>query len=80
NQPDYSWIKPYEVKFAEQYWYPVKDIGGFKYANLNGAVNLEKKDDNSVFMQILSPGSGTKRWEHRDRVLLGCGYPGRPPT
>ena len=24
-----------------------------------------------------SPGSGAKRWEHRDRVLLGCGYPGR---
>ncbi|MFO7851962.1 MAG: DUF5107 domain-containing protein [Bacteroidota bacterium] len=54
NQPDYSWIKPYEVKFAEQYWYPVKDIGGFKYANLNGAVNLEKKDDNSVFIGYYS--------------------------
>jgi tetratricopeptide (TPR) repeat protein len=42
NQPDYSWIKPYEVKTFKQYWYPVKDIGGFKNANLSGAVNLEK--------------------------------------
>jgi tetratricopeptide (TPR) repeat protein len=54
NQPDYSWIKPYEVKTWKQYWYPVKDIEGFKYANLNGAVNLEKKDDNHVFLGYYS--------------------------
>lgn len=41
NQPDYSWIKPGEVKQFTQHWYPVRDIGGFKYANLEGAVNLE---------------------------------------
>jgi tetratricopeptide (TPR) repeat protein len=54
NQPDYSWIKPYEVKTFRQYWYPVKDIKGFKYANLNGAVNLEKRVDNSVFLGYYS--------------------------
>jgi tetratricopeptide (TPR) repeat protein len=41
NQPDYSWLGPYEVKTWTQYWYPVRDIGGFKNANLNAAVNLE---------------------------------------
>jgi tetratricopeptide (TPR) repeat protein len=41
NQPDYSWIKPYEVKTFKQYWFPVSNLGGFKNANLNGAVNLE---------------------------------------
>jgi len=56
NQPDYSWIKPYEVKKWEQYWYPVKGIGGFKNANLNGAVNLEVKPDNSVFLGYYSTG------------------------
>jgi len=54
NQPDYSWIKPYELKIAEQYWYPVRDIGGFKNANLNGAVNLEKREDNNVFLGYYS--------------------------
>jgi tetratricopeptide (TPR) repeat protein len=54
NQPDYSWIRPYEVKTFKQYWYPVKDIQGFKYANLNGAVNLEKRSDNSVFLGYYS--------------------------
>jgi len=54
NQPDYSWIRPYEVKTFRQYWYPVKDIQGFKYANLNGAVNLEKRGDNAVFLGYYS--------------------------
>jgi tetratricopeptide (TPR) repeat protein len=50
NQPDYSWIRPYEVKTFKQYWYPVKDIRGFKNANLNGAVNLEVREKNQVFI------------------------------
>ncbi len=41
NQPDYSWIKPHEVKTFTQIWYPVRDIGGFKNANAHAAVNLE---------------------------------------
>ncbi len=41
NQPDYSWIKPYEVKTFTQHWYPVRAIGAFKNANLQAAVNLE---------------------------------------
>lgn len=50
NQPDYTWIKPYEVKKWKQYWYPVKDIEGFINANLDAAVNLEKRDGNKVFL------------------------------
>lgn len=50
NQPDYTWIKPYEVKKFKQYWYPVKDIEGFKNANLDAAVNLEKRDGKKVFL------------------------------
>lgn len=54
NQPDYSWIKPYEVKTFKQYWYPVRDIQGFKNANLNGAVNLETRENNQVFLGYYS--------------------------
>ena len=50
NQPDYTWIRPYETKRWKQYWYPVKDIQGFKNANLDAAVNLEKRDGNKVFL------------------------------
>lgn len=50
NQPDYSWIRPYETKRWKQYWYPVKGIEGFKNASLNGAVNLEKREKDMVFL------------------------------
>lgn len=48
NQPDYSWIKPHEVKEIRQYWFPVREIGGFKNASLRGAVNLELGKDNTA--------------------------------
>ena len=59
NQPDYSWIKPYEVKQWEQYWYPIRGIQGFKYANLAGAVNLVPKNEKNkynVFLGYYSTG------------------------
>ena len=41
NQPDYSWISPGETKALAQYWYPVRELGGLKAANVEGALNLE---------------------------------------
>ncbi len=40
NQPDYSWLKPYELKTFKQYWYPMRRSQGAKSANLNGLLNL----------------------------------------
>jgi tetratricopeptide (TPR) repeat protein len=48
NQPDYSWLQPYEVKSFEQYWYPFRDLGGVKQANVDAAVNLQMIGDDSV--------------------------------
>jgi tetratricopeptide (TPR) repeat protein len=41
NQPDYSWLQPYETRSFSMNWYPFRDIGGVKKANLEAAVNLE---------------------------------------
>ena len=73
NQPDYSWIRPYEVKTFKQYWYPVKDIQGFKNANLNGAVNLEKRDGNKVFLGYYSTQKISKAkivLKNRDKIIF----------
>ena len=73
NQPDYSWINPYEVKTFRQYWYPVKDIRGFKYANLNGAVNLEKTADGKVFLGYYSTQKVNNAkiiLKNRDKVIF----------
>jgi tetratricopeptide (TPR) repeat protein len=44
NQPDYSWIEPYEVREAAEYWYPVRDLGAFQNANRDAALSLGIKN------------------------------------
>ncbi len=41
NQPDFSWLQPYETKTVSQYWYPIQEIGPAKNANTHAAVSLE---------------------------------------
>jgi tetratricopeptide (TPR) repeat protein len=68
NQPDYSWIQPYEVKTVKQYWYPYQQLGIVKNANLKAAVNLEV-----TATHIARIGFQTTA-EHRDaRVRLEAG-------
>lgn len=54
NQPDYSWNQPYEVKTVKQYWYPIKKLGGMKYANLEGALNLEVTPNSKAIIKVNS--------------------------
>lgn len=40
NQPDYSFLKPNESKFATQYWFPIHKLQGMEYANTEGALAI----------------------------------------
>ncbi|MHC4110953.1 MAG: DUF5107 domain-containing protein [Planctomycetota bacterium] len=86
NQPDYSWIKPYEVKTFKQYWYPVRDIEGFKNANVNVAVNLGLKSNNIAktgFCATSNYSDAKVLLKAGDRLLLEQRIdigPGRPFT
>jgi tetratricopeptide (TPR) repeat protein len=40
NQPDFSWLQPYETKVFKQVWFPVQQIGVVKNANTRLAVSL----------------------------------------
>lgn len=40
NQPDYSWIRPGQRRDINQYWYPVRELGGLKMANTEAACDL----------------------------------------
>ena len=44
NQPDFSWLQPYETKTFSQFWFPIQKIGPAKNANNKAAVNLEVHD------------------------------------
>ena len=41
NQPDYTWMTPFETRTWSQFWYPFRDIDGVKCANTEAAVNLD---------------------------------------
>ena len=50
NQPDYSWIAPYETRKVEQFWFPVKGIGGIKNVTIDGAVNVDRLADDKMLV------------------------------
>ncbi len=45
NQPDFSWIMPYEEKTFSQYFMPYHNIGYVKNANKEALLNLEIKNE-----------------------------------
>ncbi|MBI4875538.1 MAG: DUF5107 domain-containing protein, partial [Acidobacteria bacterium] len=72
NQPDYSWLQPYEVKSFAINWYPFRDIGGVKNANLEGAVNLEVEKGTAKvgFYTTSARPQATVLLKAGDKVLL----------
>ncbi len=56
NQPDFSWIAPYETREFEQVWYPVRGIGCVKNATVDAALNSEMHDG-KLFVGICVTGT-----------------------
>lgn len=52
DQPDFTWLAPYETKCFSQFWYPTKDIGYVTYATLDAAVAVEKNGADSKIRLI----------------------------
>lgn len=52
DQPDFTWLAPYETKCFSQFWYPTKSIGHVTYANLNAAIAVEKNGTESQLRLI----------------------------
>lgn len=44
NQPDFTWIMPYETKTFEQHWYSLKGIRDLKNATDKGAIGVWKDE------------------------------------
>ncbi|MBN1795146.1 MAG: DUF5107 domain-containing protein [Sedimentisphaerales bacterium] len=61
NQPDFSWLMPYEEKTFTQYFFPYKLIGAVKNANNQVAVNLEIRDGQAeIGVYVTSVQKGLK--------------------
>ncbi len=73
NQPDYTWIQPYETRTFVEYLYPVQKIGGVKSANREGAMNVQRTAERQLRVSALvtSPHAQARlRVEARGKVLL----------
>lgn len=73
NQPDYSWLQPYEGKGVQEYWYPIRGMEGAKNANLEGAVNLEARPGDTALLAFNTTAGHTGAkvlLEAPDRVVL----------
>ena len=44
NQPDFTWLKPFEEKTFTQFFMPYKKVGQVKNATVHAALNLEKTE------------------------------------
>ncbi len=72
NQPDFTWLAPYESREFEQYWYPIRDIGEVKNATIDAALNMEKRDG-ELFFGFNVTGefkNATVRVSAKDKVLF----------
>lgn len=66
NQPDFSWLQPYEEKAFVQYFMPYQEVGAVKNATKDAIVNLEFLD-NSVEIKLYT----TSEYEHIKISLNG---------
>jgi tetratricopeptide (TPR) repeat protein len=69
NQPDYSWLQPYEGKDVTMIWFPVRELNGLKYANRNGALNLEITSEGAALVRL-----NTTSPHEQARVILKANH------
>jgi tetratricopeptide (TPR) repeat protein len=50
NQPDFSWLQPYEEKSWTQYFMPYSELGYVKNANKDALVNMETRNGKTEIM------------------------------
>jgi len=58
NQPDFTWLMPYEEKQFVQYFMPYRELGIVKQASKDFILNIEETD-NGVRLKVLSTSKQT---------------------
>ena len=61
NQPDFSWLMPYEEKQFVQYFMPYREIGIVKQASKDFIMNIEERCEGKVTFKILATSKQTVR-------------------
>ena len=61
NQPDFTWLMPYEEKQFVQYFMPYREVGIVKQASKDFVVNIEEIADGQAQFKILATSKKTVR-------------------
>ncbi len=69
NQPDFTWLMPYEEKQFVQYFMPYREVGIVKQASKDFVMNIEKTDDTHTTFKILATSKKTVRITLEDYYL-----------
>lgn len=67
NQPDFSWLEPYESRSFAQHWFPIHGHGVPVFANACGAL---LRDDGELFVQSVRAERGVNVRLEKDGKLL----------
>ena len=72
NQPDFSYLAPYETKTFSQYWWPIQQTGPVQAASERAALRLVVTDNREIDLGVLvpTPIAGA-------RILLTAGHRAR---
>ncbi len=54
NQPDFSWLMPYEEKRFTQYFMPYRELGVVKQASKDLVMNIEPANDGKVELKVFA--------------------------
>ena len=68
NQPDFTWLKPFEEKSFKQYFMPYKKVGAVKNATIHAALGVEQ-EESGVRVTVY----GTQVYEHAQIVVTNAG-------
>ncbi len=68
NQPDFSWLKPFEEKTFKQYFMPYKAVGMVKNATIHAALNTELRKE-GLYICVYA----TQKYDQADVIVYGNG-------
>ena len=77
NQPDFTWLMPYEEKQFTQYFMPYRELGVVKQATKDFIFNIEEAGEGKVTFKILATSmlkvkielNGPKGFEYYNKVV-----------
>ncbi len=72
NQPDFSYLLPYETKTFSQYWWPIQEIGPLVQASTRAALACEIGSQGEISLGLCVPtpiAGATLRIEERGKII-----------